>query len=99
MYSSSPEEEEDLNNLAEEAEDQFIQISISEPHKVGDGAISSYMAYKVNTRTNMKLFRRQSFSVTRRFSDFLGKFTFYWIYTKEVIYDNICNICAVPNFN
>ena len=76
MYSSSPEEEEDLNNLAEEAEDQFIQISISEPHKVGDGAISSYMAYKVNTRTNMKLFRRQNFSVTRRFSDFLGKYVY-----------------------
>ena len=73
VYSSSPEEEDDLN-LAEESEDQFIQISISEPHKVGEGAISSYMAYKVSTRTNMKLFRLQNFSVTRRFSDFLGKF-------------------------
>ena len=72
VYSSSPEDENDLNNLNEEAEDLFIQIDISEAHKVGEG-ISSFMAYKVDTRTNMKLFRRQSFSVTRRFSDFLGK--------------------------
>ena len=72
VYSSSPEDENDLNNLNEEAEDVFIQIDISEAHKVGEG-ISSFMAYKVDTRTNMKLFRRQSFSVTRRFSDFLGK--------------------------
>jgi len=71
VYSSSPEDENDLNNLNEEAEDVFIQIDISEAHKVGEG-ISSFMAYKVDTRTNMKLFRRQSFSVTRRFSDFLG---------------------------
>ena len=73
VYSSSPEDENDLNNLNEEAEDVFIQIDISEAHKVGEG-ISSFMAYKVDTRTNMKLFRRQSFSVTRRFSDFLGKY-------------------------
>ena len=72
VYSSSPEDENNLN-LNEEAEDVFIQIDISEPHKVGEG-ISSFMAYKVNTRTNMKLFRRQSFSVTRRFSDFLGMY-------------------------
>ena len=72
VYSSSPEDENDLNNLNEEAEDVFIQIDISEAHKVGEG-ISSFMAYKVDTKTNMKLFRRQSFSVTRRFSDFLGK--------------------------
>ena len=61
-----------MNKLNEEAEDVFIQIDISEAHKVGEG-ISSFMAYKVDTKTNMKLFRRQSFSVTRRFSDFLGK--------------------------
>jgi hypothetical protein len=70
VYSSSPDED-DLD-LDQEAEDKFIEIAISEPHKVGDG-ISSHMAYKVTTRTNLKPFRRESFSVTRRFSDFLGK--------------------------
>ena len=70
VYSSSPEEEVDLEA---EDEDKFIEISVSEPHKVGEG-ISCYMAYKVSTKTNLKIFRRESFSVTRRFSDFLGKY-------------------------
>ena len=69
VYSSSPEEAE--IDLEAEDEDKFIEISVSEPHKVGEG-ISCYMAYKVSTKTNLKIFRRDSFSVTRRFSDFLG---------------------------
>ena len=65
-YYSSPEE------LEEEAGgDAFIEVSLAEPHKVGDG-MSSYLAYKVTTRTNLNYFRREDFSVTRRFSDFLG---------------------------
>lgn len=72
VYSSSPEDDETPLNLAAEAEDQFLEITVCEPHKVGEG-ISSYMAYKVTTKTNMKLFRCQHFSSTRRFSDFLGE--------------------------
>jgi len=34
--------------------------------------MSSYMAYKVTTRTNIKYFKNATFSVMRRFSDFLG---------------------------
>merc|ERR1719361_1296325 len=34
--------------------------------------MSSFMAYKVTTKTNLKFFKRENFSVTRRFSDFLG---------------------------
>ena len=72
VYSSSPEEEDlDLEMSAEDT-DKFIEINISEPHKVGEG-MSSFMAYKVTTKTNLKLFKRENFSVTRRFSDFLGK--------------------------
>ena len=73
VYSSSPEEDIDLEAAAGEDEDKFIEIFVSEPHKVGEG-ISCYMAYKVSTKTNLKIFRRESFSVTRRFSDFLGKY-------------------------
>ena len=72
VYSSSPEEEDDLDLEAAEDTDKFIEINISEPHKVGEG-MSSFMAYKVTTKTNLKLFKRENFSVTRRFSDFLGK--------------------------
>ena len=40
--------------------------------KVGDG-INSYMAYKVNTKTNLSFFKKKDASVSRRFSDFLGR--------------------------
>ena len=65
-YYSSPEElDEELGG------DAFIEVSLAEPHKVGDG-MSSYLAYRVTTRTNLNYFKRDDFSVTRRFSDFLG---------------------------
>ncbi|KAJ3647957.1 hypothetical protein Zmor_019799 [Zophobas morio] len=51
--------------------DQFLDISITEPQKVGDG-MGAYMAYRVTTKTNMPIFKKREFSVTRRFSDFLG---------------------------
>ncbi|KRT81098.1 hypothetical protein AMK59_6203, partial [Oryctes borbonicus] len=51
--------------------DQFINISITEPQKIGEG-MGSYLAYRVCTTTNMPIFKRQEFVVLRRFSDFLG---------------------------
>lgn len=51
--------------------EQFIEIRVVEPKKSGDG-IGAYVLYKVITKTNLPFFRRESFSVFRRFSDFLG---------------------------
>ena len=51
--------------------EQFIEIHVVEPKKSGDG-IGAYVLYKVITKTNLPFFRRESFSVQRRFSDFLG---------------------------
>lgn len=51
--------------------DVYIEITVSEPQKVGDG-MGSYIAYKVTTSSNLHKFRRQHFYVLRRFSDFLG---------------------------
>lgn len=34
--------------------------------------MGAYVAYRVSTRTNMLLFKKKSFTVMRRFSDFLG---------------------------
>lgn len=34
--------------------------------------MGAYMAYRVTTRTNIPQFKQKEFSVTRRFSDFLG---------------------------
>uniref|UniRef100_A0A672IZU8 Sorting nexin 2 n=1 Tax=Salarias fasciatus TaxID=181472 RepID=A0A672IZU8_SALFA len=56
----------------EEGGDSFdINISVSDPEKVGDG-MNAYMAYKVTTKTSMSLFKQKEFVVKRRFSDFLG---------------------------
>lgn len=51
--------------------EQFIEIRVVEPKKSGDG-IGAYVLYKVITKTNLPFFRRESFAVSRRFSDFLG---------------------------
>ncbi|KAL0967899.1 hypothetical protein UPYG_G00259400 [Umbra pygmaea] len=61
------EEEEE-----EESGDRFeLNISITNPEKVGDG-MNAYMAYKVSTQTTLPMFRCKTFTVRRRFSDFLG---------------------------
>jgi len=54
-----------------EGGDEFIEINVTSPHKVGDG-MSSYMAYKVTTNTNLTYFKKSKPEVNRRFSDFLG---------------------------
>ncbi|CAG9766117.1 unnamed protein product [Ceutorhynchus assimilis] len=54
-----------------ESGDEFLEISIGESQKVGDG-MGAYVAYRVTTRTNMRIFKKREFAVTRRFSDFLG---------------------------
>ncbi|CAG0891709.1 unnamed protein product [Darwinula stevensoni] len=54
-----------------EKDDHFIEVVVTEPQKVGEG-MSSYIIYKVETKTNLPFFRRRSMSVSRRFSDFLG---------------------------
>jgi sorting nexin-1/2 len=57
----------------EENKDKFIEISLSEPTKIGDG-MGSYMVYKVTTKTNYPIFKSKEFSANRRFSDFLNLF-------------------------
>ncbi|CAG9839421.1 unnamed protein product [Diabrotica balteata] len=64
MEQVSPQEEM-------EKEDEFLDISITEPQKIGDG-MGAYMAYRVTTKTNMPMFKKKEFAVSRRFSDFLG---------------------------
>lgn len=51
--------------------DEFIEIKVTSPHKVGEG-MSSYMAYKIITNTNLSYFKKTKPEVNRRFSDFLG---------------------------
>ncbi|KAA0724646.1 Sorting nexin-1 [Triplophysa tibetana] len=71
--SSSKAPSKTLEELEEEeSEDKLdLNISITNPEKVGDG-MNAYMAYKVSTQTTLPMFRRKTFTVRRRFSDFLG---------------------------
>ncbi|XP_016331388.1 sorting nexin-1-like [Sinocyclocheilus anshuiensis] len=73
--SSSKAPSKSLEELEEEeSEDKFdLNISITNPEKVGDG-MNAYMAYKVSTQTSLTMFRSKTFTVRRRFSDFLGLF-------------------------
>ncbi|KAJ8943031.1 hypothetical protein NQ318_022575 [Aromia moschata] len=60
-----------MEQVEAEGGDEFLEISITEPQKVGEG-MGAYMAYRVTTRTNMPIFKKREFCVIRRFSDFLG---------------------------
>ena len=52
-------------------EEDLLSVKVGDPHKVGEG-ITSYMAYRVLTTTSLHCFRRRTFSVVRRYSDFLA---------------------------
>ncbi|XP_077375063.1 sorting nexin-1-like isoform X2 [Festucalex cinctus] len=62
-----------LEQLEEEEDnDTFdLEVAVTNPEKVGDG-MNAYVAYRVSTRTSMAMFKNKTFSVRRRFSDFLG---------------------------
>ncbi|XP_051579765.1 sorting nexin-1-like isoform X2 [Myxocyprinus asiaticus] len=56
----------------EEGGDQFeLNIAVTNPEKMGDG-MNAYMSYKVSTQTTLPMFHNKTFTVRRRFSDFLG---------------------------
>ncbi|CAH0401390.1 unnamed protein product [Chilo suppressalis] len=59
-----------LEEIATERANNIL-ITITEPQKIGEG-MSSYVAYRVITSTNMPIFSKHEFAVLRRFSDFLG---------------------------
>ncbi|XP_045778049.1 sorting nexin-2 [Maniola jurtina] len=59
-----------MEEIATERANNII-ITVTEPQKIGEG-MSSYVAYRVITKTNMPIFSRHDFAVLRRFSDFLG---------------------------
>ncbi|XP_043277267.1 sorting nexin-2 isoform X2 [Venturia canescens] len=60
-----------LDEVSADPSDVSLQISVTSPVKIGDG-MGAYVTYKVETKTNMPVFRKRSFGVARRFSDFLG---------------------------
>uniref|UniRef100_A0AAR2KWD8 Sorting nexin-1 n=1 Tax=Pygocentrus nattereri TaxID=42514 RepID=A0AAR2KWD8_PYGNA len=73
----------------EESGDTFeLNIAVTNPEKMGDG-MNAYMTYKVSTQTTLPAFRSKTFSVRRRFSDFLG------LYEKLSVKYNLMG-CIIP---
>ncbi|XP_062402899.1 sorting nexin-1a isoform X2 [Sardina pilchardus] len=70
--SSMSEQRQKILEEQVEEEDKFeLNISVTNPEKVGDG-INAYLAYRVSTQTTLPMFKSKTFVVRRRFSDFLG---------------------------
>ncbi|RDW71184.1 hypothetical protein BP6252_07747 [Coleophoma cylindrospora] len=59
----------------EQAAKPTFDISVGDPHKVGD-LTSSHIVYAVRTKTSSKAYRQPEFTVTRRYRDFL------WLYNS-----------------
>jgi len=70
-HTSAVMNDDDEMAKKEEGNDEFLEICVTSPHKVGEG-MSSYMAYKISTKTNLAYFKKKTPVVNRRFSDFLG---------------------------
>uniref|UniRef100_A0A8D8V8J6 Sorting nexin-2 n=2 Tax=Cacopsylla melanoneura TaxID=428564 RepID=A0A8D8V8J6_9HEMI len=69
--SNSNTDKQDKAEKNNNTSENYIEINVTEPNKIGDG-YSSYVAYRVETRTNLRDFRRSEMFVPRRFSDFLA---------------------------
>jgi len=70
--SNRPENESVSGDVSKSSSNEhYIVVSVGEPQKIGDG-MGAYVVYKVTTKTNLPYFRRSTFAVNRRFSDFLG---------------------------
>lgn len=65
----------------------MFAISVEDPQKVGD-PIRSFTMYTVHTRTTSPLYQKSSFSVLRRYSDFL------WLY--ETLSNNNPGVVVPP---
>ncbi|KAL4955611.1 Vps5 C terminal like-domain-containing protein [Aspergillus filifer] len=59
----------------EKAAHPTFDISVGDPHKVGD-LTSSHIVYQVRTKTTSKAYRQPEFTVSRRYRDFL------WLYNS-----------------
>jgi len=57
----------------EQAAKPTFDISVGDPHKVGD-LTSSHIVYQVRTKTTSKAYKQPEFAVSRRYRDFL------WLY-------------------
>ncbi|KAK0188967.1 hypothetical protein F5146DRAFT_1104361 [Armillaria mellea] len=74
------------------ASQPVFDISVDDPQKVGD-PIRSFTMYTVHTRTTSPLYQKSSFSVLRRYSDFL------WLYEQLSLNNPGVVVPPVPEKN
>ncbi|KAI9823919.1 MAG: Vacuolar protein sorting-associated protein 5 [Thelocarpon impressellum] len=70
----SPRETQRSVSIEQAAKPTF-DISVGDPHKVGD-LTSSHIVYQVRTKTTSKAYKQPEFAVSRRYRDFL------WLYNQ-----------------
>ncbi|ERF68759.1 hypothetical protein EPUS_07246 [Endocarpon pusillum Z07020] len=71
----------------EQAAKPSFDITVGDPHKVGD-ITSSHIVYQVRTKTTSKAYRQPDFAVSRRYRDFL------WLYNS--LHNNNPGIVVPP---
>ncbi|KAJ5732507.1 hypothetical protein N7493_003988 [Penicillium malachiteum] len=71
----------------EQAAKPTFEISVGDPHKVGD-LTSSHIVYQVRTKTSSKAYRQSEFAVSRRYRDFL------WLYNS--MHNNNPGVVVAP---
>ncbi|XP_058237722.1 sorting nexin-1-like isoform X2 [Hemibagrus wyckioides] len=82
---NKPVEEVEEEESADKLE---LNIAVTSPERIGDG-MNAYMTYNVSTQTTLPAFHNKTFSVRRRFSDFLG------LYEKLAVKHNLLG-CIIP---
>ncbi|KAF7592176.1 Vacuolar protein sorting-associated protein 5 [Aspergillus hancockii] len=71
----SSKRQSDPSISIEKAAKPTFEITVGDPHKVGD-LTSSHIVYQVRTKTTSKAYRQSEFTVSRRYRDFL------WLYNS-----------------
>ena len=71
----------------EQAAKPSFDITVGDPHKVGDLA-TSHIVYQVRTKTTSKAYKQPEFAVSRRYRDFL------WLYTA--LHNNSPGVVVPP---
>ncbi|KAF7715398.1 Vacuolar protein sorting-associated protein vps5 [Penicillium ucsense] len=71
----------------EQAAKPSFDITVGDPHKVGD-LTSSHIVYQVRTKTTSKAYRQPEFAVSRRYRDFL------WLYNS--LHNNNPGVVVAP---
>ncbi|OAL31141.1 hypothetical protein AYO20_08376 [Fonsecaea nubica] len=71
----------------EQAAKPSFEISVGDPHKVGD-LTSSHIVYQVRTKTTSKAYKQPEFAVSRRYRDFL------WLY--NALHNNNPGVVVPP---